>query len=303
MRPVLRPGLRLHHDPAGRAALVDGGRVYRLDDLTAALLSGLDGLLDETTLLRRHPGPEALTAWRRLRDTGVVTDVEAPAALVRALPEAARAQALPETTALVAHNPATAPLSWQRRRAATITVAGGGVVAPGLVALLRRAGLGAVSTGDGCAAPEVTVLTHDHEPAADTVERLMRDSRRHLLVGMRGTQGVVGPFVRPGATPCSRCVDLARAAADPAWGALRERLAAPEPSLPASPSSVVVTTTLAALAAADLLAEVEGRSPVTLSSTLTVSLPQPLPAARTWPVQPACGCAWHQHPHRGEWTA
>jgi bacteriocin biosynthesis cyclodehydratase domain-containing protein len=303
MRPVLRPGLRLHHGPGGHAALVDRGRVYRLDETTAALLTPLDGLLDEATLLRRHPGPDARAAWGRLREHQVVVDVEAPAALARTLPEGTRVQALPEASALVADDPATARLRWRRRRAATVVVAGGGVAADDLVALLGRSGLGTVRAGAAHHAADVTVLTHDHEPAADTVAHLMRDSRPHLLAGMRGTEGVVGPLVRPGATPCSRCLDLSRAAADPGWGALRDRLAAPGPGTAPPPAGAVLTTTLAALAAADVLAQVEGRAPATLGRTLTVSLRHPVPTARSWPTQPACGCAWQPDPHRGQWTA
>jgi bacteriocin biosynthesis cyclodehydratase domain-containing protein len=302
MRPVLRPGLRLHEDPQGRAALVERDRVYRLDAVTAALVSRLDGVLDEATLLRRHPGPDAAAAWDRLRESRVVVDVEAPAELVRCLPQAVRAQAMPEASALLADDPATARGRWQRRRAATVVVAGDGVAAGGLVSLLRRSAVGAVHTVQGYDGADVTVLAHDHEPGADTVARLMRDSRAHLLVGMRGTEGVVGPFVRPGATPCTRCVDLARAAADPAWGALRDRLAAPGPRITPTPAGAAVTATLAALAAADVLAELEGRDPATLGRTLAVSLRQPVPTDRRWPTDPACGCAWQPDPRRGQWT-
>jgi bacteriocin biosynthesis cyclodehydratase domain-containing protein len=163
-----------------------------------------------------------------------------------------------------------------------------------------------VQGGDGPAEADVTVLTHDHEPGAETVARLLRDGRPHLVVGVRGVDGVVGPLVLPGTTCCLRCVDLCRAAGDPGWAGLREQLAAPAPvsGAIAVPASAVTTTALAALAAADVLALLEGRRPATLGATVTLSLHRPLPTVRSWPAHPACGCTWDAHTSgRGQWSA
>jgi hypothetical protein len=68
-----------------------------------------------------------------------------------------------------------------------------------------------------------------------------------------------------------------------------------------------VTTAVAALAAAEVLARVEGRAAVTTGATASLTLAEPLPSLRRWPVQPACGCAWHAFPAaqaaQGEWSA
>jgi hypothetical protein len=305
MRPVLRPGLRLHRDASGRAALVERGAVYRLDDVTAALLSALDGLVDDATLLRAHPGEESVAAWAQVVGAGVVVDVEAAARLVRDLAEPARGYALREATALVAHDPAGAERCWRLRRRATVAVDGQGAVTDALATMLEHAGVGVVAPGGSSAHADLSVLTHDHEPATDAAEGLMREGRPHLVAGMRGTEGVVGPFVRPGTTPCLRCVDLARCSADPAWGAVRDQMSTPDAGtrLTAAPASGVVVAAVAALAAADVLAQVAGRAPVALGATLSMSLHNPLPVVRSWPMQPFCGCAWHAEvAARGQWT-
>lgn len=313
MRPVLRPGLRLLRDAADRAVLVEHDRVYPLDHVTALLLSRLDGTADEPTVLGDGADTATRATWARLRDTGVVVDVEAPAALVRGLDQALRPGALADATALVAHDPHTAEDRWRRRRGATVTVAGRGVLGEALVGLLEPAGLGGIVRVDGtghagrpaCRGPEVTVLTDDHEPPADVVEVLMREDGAHLVAGMRGPVAIVGPFVLPGTTPCLRCVDLTRCERDPAWAAVRDRLSTPARGTgTAAPASPVVAGAAAALAAAEVLAHVDGRRTATAGATASLSLLDPWPTLRPWPMHPACGCAWHTFSAaRGQWGA
>jgi bacteriocin biosynthesis cyclodehydratase domain-containing protein len=307
MRPVLRPGLRLVRRPSGDAVLVERHAVYRLDPLTADLLGALDGLCDETALLARHPQREAAAAaWDRLLRAGVVVDVETPGRLARDLDEPVRPHALREVTTLLAYDPAGAEVAWQRRRDARVGVHGRGALTGPVVQLLQRAGVGVRQPDDAAAPAALTVLTDDHEPAADVVERLMREGRPHLVAGLRGVEGLVGPLVLPGTTPCLRCVDLGRRMRDPSWGTVREQLATPDPMarLTTTPASGVVVAAAGALAAAEVLAHVEGRTPSTLGTTSTLSLHRPVPAATTWPVQPSCGCGWHEHTRaRGQWSA
>jgi bacteriocin biosynthesis cyclodehydratase domain-containing protein len=311
MRPVLRPGLRLLRSASGQAVLVEHDRVYPLDEVTAALLERLDGTVREPEVPAGHPDAEARAAWSRLKDAGVVVDVEEPAALVRDLDVSARTQAMHEAGALLAHDPAVAAQRWRRRRTARVVVSGAGAVSAPLVRLLRDAGVGEVREAEAPGAatrdPDLTVLAGDHEPATDLVEGLMRAGLPHLVAGMRGDTGVVGPLVLPGATPCLRCVDLTRRQRDREWAGVREQLSRPERSVLPAPAAAAVTTAVAALAAAEVLAQVEGRAAATTGASASLTLAAPLPSLRRWPLQPACGCAWHTfsaaQAAQGQWSA
>ncbi|MGH3367729.1 MAG: hypothetical protein ACRDOY_11040, partial [Nocardioidaceae bacterium] len=158
----------------------------------------------------------------------------------------------------------------------------------------------------GSADPDVVVLGHDHDPPTDVVEHLMREGRAHLVAGLRGVDGVVGPFVRPGASACLRCADLARCAVDRGWAPLREQLSRADPAArrSGSPASAVVTCAVAALATAEVLAQVEGREPDTLGGTATLCLHNPVPVVRTLPTDPSCGCTWDsEFALRRQWSA
>jgi bacteriocin biosynthesis cyclodehydratase domain-containing protein len=313
MRPVLRPGLRLLRSASGKAVLVEHDRVYPLDDTTAALLQRLDGRAREPEVLGAPPRDETQAAWTRLKAAGVVVDLEAAARLARDLDQSSRAaQGLHEASAVLALDPATATERWRSRRGARVVLAGQGAVVVHLVRLLQDAGIGQVLDADAAGRssardPDLTVLADDHEPAADTVERLMRAGLPHLVVGMRGTTGVVGPLVLPGETPCLRCVDLTRRQHDREWAGVRDQLSHPHRSATPAPTSGVVTAAVAALAAADVLAAVEGRATVTTGATASLTPAAPLPSLRRWPVHPACGCAWHTfstaQAAQGQWSA
>lgn len=295
MRPVLRPGLRLLRRPDGTAVLAERDRFFPIDRRTAGTIESLDGVHDERALDDRRPGSARVLA--RLTAHGVVVDVEAPARLARGVSTSRRATALREAAALATHDPETAEERWRRRRQAAVEVAGQGVLAPALVRLLTEAGVGEVRQvrrPTACDADVPSVLIDDHEPPTDVSLPLLRTGRTHLVAGFRGAEAVVGPTVRPGSTPCLRCIDLARRDADRDWATLREQISSPEtgPRLPAAPAACTVVVAAAALAATDVLAEIEGRDPVSLGGTLTLSLLEPVPARRTWTRHPACGCSW-----------
>jgi len=318
MRPVLRPGLRLLWAASGRAVLVENDRVYPLDEASAALLRRLDGIVREPDVLADAAADDtARAAWTRLREAGVVVDLEEPTGLVRDLDVSARARGLHEASALMAYDPTGAGPRWRLRRTARVAVAGASAVAAPLRRLLQDAGIGEVravrdlrdTDADRTATrdPALTVLADDHEPATDAAERLMRAGLPHLVAGMRGDAGVVGPLVLPGATPCLRCVDLTRRQHDPEWAGVRDQLSRPDRSVTATPAAGVVTTAVAALAAAEVLAQVEGRTPTTTAATASLTLAAPVPTLRRWPLQPACGCAWHTYSAalaaQGQWSA
>ena len=186
-RPVLRPGLRLLRSASGQGVLVEHGRVFPLDHVTATLLEHLDrtGGEPEASTAATGTADQARAAWSRLREAGVVVDLEEPAALVRDLDMSARAQGLHEACAMLAHDPACAAQRGRLRRDARVVVSGRGAVAVSLLRLLDEAGVGEAHEAraarhDDRHDPDVTVLADDHEPATDLVERLMRAGLPHL---------------------------------------------------------------------------------------------------------------------------
>ena len=53
-----------------------------------------------------------------------------------------------------------------------------------------------------------------------------------------------------------------------------------------------MTAATVALAGAEVLAVADGRTPATAAATAVFRPDEPLPALRTWPAHPLCGCTW-----------
>jgi len=107
-----------------------------------------------------------------------------------------------------------------------------------------------------------------------------------VVVGEAGTN--VGPLVAGPAGPCLRCLDLHRTDDDPQWTEVVTKVAATSGS---GPAEVGVVVGLAGhLAAALVLAYLDGaRRPV--PTTWEITVPDPLPRARSWTAHPSCACA------------
>ncbi|HZK06300.1 MAG TPA: hypothetical protein VFC82_10740 [Actinomycetaceae bacterium] len=71
---------------------------------------------------------------------------------------------------------------------------------------------------------ELAVLTDRFVSDPERVAPLMRSDRPHLPLVIDDDGVSVGPFVRPGMGPCTRCLELARTEADPAWPTLAPQL-------------------------------------------------------------------------------
>jgi hypothetical protein len=135
--------------------------------------------------------------------------------------------------------------------------------------------------------PELTVIATDrYEPDRAIGLDYLRDDHPHLYLRPLPGGAIVGPFVRPGLTPCLGCLDLVRAGADPDWPTLLAQLcrrqAIVEPLL-ARWAAVTAVTQLAA----DLNAR-----PGTLAGTMEMTAPDCEMRYRRWPMHPACGCGW-----------
>jgi hypothetical protein len=139
----------------------------------------------------------------------------------------------------------------------------------------------------------VLVAAHHVLPPARYVRWLAADVP-HLAVVVGDRGATIGPFVVPGATPCLRCRDEHRLAADPAWPALAAQLLARppgagfgDPQLMAE-VAVVLGRALAALAARRPT-RCEGASLWIDRTTGEVS-------RRAEPWHERCSCCW---PDRG----
>lgn len=81
--------------------------------------------------------------------------------------------------------------------------------------------------GEGAGPPVVLVAARLADPRR--AARLVARDVPHLPIELSGDRIAVGPFVRPGHTPCLACVHAARTDADPQWPALASQLLARGP--------------------------------------------------------------------------
>jgi bacteriocin biosynthesis cyclodehydratase domain-containing protein len=137
-------------------------------------------------------------------------------------------------------------------------------------------------------APDLVVLAYDHPIDPDHRAALHAYGHAHLPVRLAADHGVVGPLVVPGLTSCLRCADLHRLDRDPAWTALAVQLSTPPRTGSASP--VTLAATLAAVAAGQALAYLDGEQPATIDGTIEQHLPDWRLRRRSWPVHPDCDC-------------
>ena len=160
----------------------------------------------------------------------------------------------------------------------------------GVARAVHRVAREARTADDGGRLPELAVLTGRPDPVV--VAELMRNRVPHLLVHADEAIGVVGPLVLPGRTACARCLDLSKAARDPAW----PRILGQASGLGADPAATqacdtVLAAATAALAAAQALTLIDqGGALAAANGTLEVVLPEWQWQRRGWPPHPACTC-------------
>lgn len=87
-------------------------------------------------------------------------------------------------------------------------------------AVLVASGVDDVTSSD----PEVLVIVSYGEAARSVFEKAAQLGLDHLPVVIDEDRVRIGPFVRPGRTPCITCHDLHRADWDPAWSAIVPQL-------------------------------------------------------------------------------
>jgi bacteriocin biosynthesis cyclodehydratase domain-containing protein len=163
--------------------------------------------------------------------------------------------------------------------------------AAGAARAVRRAAPEARVADDTARLPTLAVLAG--LPGPLDVADLMESGVPHLAVRADEAIGVVGPLVTPGRSACLRCIDLAKAARDPAWPLI---LAQTERDSPRACGTVLAAAT-AALAAAQALSFIDaaGPPPVIENGTLEIVLPDWQWRRRTWPPNAACACGAAGH--------
>lgn len=280
-----------------RLHLTDDQGDVVLSELAATLVLAVDGVRDADDVLATAvtsvtgvDAAEAEAAWHRLLHRRLVVDADEHLRRVATLqhPAVDPGAAIPLTDLL---SPSDGDRRWLARQACRVSVRGGGATADSLVELLGASG---VPTGEQTARmPDLVVLTHDHEPAADLVQSLVRADVPHLIGGLRDATARVGPLVVPGWSACARCYDLHRTAAEPSWRWRRPLLARPAVHpLGCSTAPPTVVQVAAALLAAETITFVEGRTPQTCGGTLELTSEAVVPAWHRLEPHPWCGCVW-----------
>jgi hypothetical protein len=109
----------------------------------------------------------------------------------------------------------------------------------------------------------------------------------HLAVAVRDGTVVVGPLVRPGASPCLNCLDLHRQDRDPGWRVVAAQLS--DGVDQAEPIAATTALAATAFAAAEVLTHIDGGTPATLGATVEITRPGQV-RRRQWGLHPQCGC-------------
>ncbi|WP_225846262.1 TOMM precursor leader peptide-binding protein [Streptomyces sp. HPF1205] len=136
-------------------------------------------------------------------------------------------------------------------------------------------------------APRDGLAAYAPEPAE--ARRLVASGVPHLYTGVVEGLGVVGPLVVPGRTACGECLALKLADGDPHWPRMLAQLrSGRQPAVPAC--DVAQATAVAGLAAAHVLAHLDGRPAPGLGARVELSLARLATRTRALPADPRCGC-------------
>lgn len=144
--------------------------------------------------------------------------------------------------------------------------------------------------------PDVVVTVATDAPDPATALSLLGADVPHLPVVTREADALVGPFVRPdrpgaGPLPCLRCLDLHRAAADAAWPVVLAQLVGSRRGEAAAEPPAALAAVAGGLAAAEVLAHLDGGAPRTLGAQYEIPVPSVAPRLSRWAAHPECGCA------------
>lgn len=279
-------------DPDRAVILPDEQRVRAL---LSALSSPAGGLPAD-----HDPGVLAL-----LHERGLVVDADALLPLVPTTPAAGPpgvARSDVASAALCAGDRVATVIAARAASEVDLVVFGGEEaepVAARLGAMVTESGgvWRRVPTGEPPSDPGgVGLLVGVGEPHREYVDTWQRDGTPHLVLRLTEGRVVIGPFVLPGSTACLRCVDAHHTDLDPAWPLLVEQYATatarPRDDTLPEPVDAPLATLGAAWAVRELMSHLEGRTPATASTTITLDAHLTSLESQTWARHPGCGCTW-----------
>jgi len=238
-----------------------------------------------------HAGdpPEAWRLWRRLLEADLlVTEV-----ILRRSREAVGRPSAGTGPGIAAADAAVLAYGEEARgvlraRASAVTAIHGpeDLRAPA-IRCLEAAGV-PVARGRGRAV--IHVVTGDVTPDARTLADLLRRGSPHLAIVRDSSAVTVGPFVVPGHTACSGCLEATRADRDPDQGMVR-LLRARRLRERTMPGDAALLALALAVATRDLVVWAAGDEPSTWSATRTFTHAGAEERADLR-RHPRCGCAW-----------
>jgi len=155
-----------------------------------------------------------------------------------------------------------------------------------LATVVQRASEGAHARPVAGGVADLVVLVEHHVADPTRHRPLVTDGAPHLSVVLREASVLVGPLVEPGRSACLRCVDLHRTDRDPHWPTIAAQLAVLRPAAEESMLAAVAGT----LAAAQVIARVDGRASPVTDGAFEVRLPDLVPRLISWAPHPDCGC-------------
>lgn len=158
------------------------------------------------------------------------------------------------------------------------------------VELVRQAAPSAhVRVGESAGRPSLALLVGGRAHDRGLRSALAASATPHLVAAVQEVRGTVGPLVVPGSTPCLDCLDLHRRDRDPDWPLLAAQQTAPGPGgTPACDTALALA--VAACAALQALAHVDGQVPAAVAGTLELAPPDHRWRRRSWSAHPGCGC-------------
>ncbi|WP_202239056.1 ThiF family adenylyltransferase [Actinacidiphila reveromycinica] len=153
----------------------------------------------------------------------------------------------------------------------------------------------AAEAGSGVAGGDAVVVVaprdglHAYAPDVDHARDLVASGVPHLYAGVLEGTGLVGPLVLPGLSGCGECQGLALADRDPALPRVLAQLRSGRPhAVPAC--DVALATAVAGLAAAHVLAYLDGRLPPSTGARLELSSFRLSTRVRALPADTRCPC-------------